>query len=138
MTIHRWQQRLDNYTRAHAQLAAGVALAKSRVLSDLEKQGLVQGFEYTFELAWKVLKDYLSYQGNPDITGSRDAIREAFSLGLINEGEVWMEMISSRNKSSHTYNESIVEEIIAKIIDEYSPLFAALLQKMTQLSERNG
>ncbi|SEF46462.1 Nucleotidyltransferase substrate binding protein like [Algoriphagus boritolerans DSM 17298 = JCM 18970] len=74
----RWQQRLTNYSKALRQLERAVALSRERELSDLEEQGLIQAFEFTHELAWNVLKDFFAFQGNPDITGSRDASREAF------------------------------------------------------------
>ena len=132
----RWVQRLENYTQAFAQLNLAVALSKQRSLSDLEKQGLIQAFEFTHELAWNVIKDYFTYQGNPNITGSRDAVREAFNKGLIEDGEGWMEMIKSRNQTSHTYNLSIANDIVDKIINHYSTLFEIFLQKMRALGER--
>jgi nucleotidyltransferase substrate binding protein (TIGR01987 family) len=89
---------------------------QQRGLSDLEKQGVIQAFEFTHELAWNVMKDYFSWQGNPNITGSRDAIREAFNKGLITEGDGWMEMIKSRNQTSHTYNKLVANEIVEKIL----------------------
>jgi len=106
------------------------------VLNDLLKQGLIQSFELTHELAWNVLKDYAAYQGNPDIRGSRDAAREGFSMGLIQNGEVWMEMIKSRNKTSHTYDEDIANEIFHKIIHEYLPAFMNLREKMESISSK--
>ncbi|WP_150299114.1 nucleotidyltransferase substrate binding protein [Pseudomonas profundi] len=120
----RWVQRLANFKRARARLTSAVELAGTRDLSDLEKQGLIQAFEFVFELAWNVMKDYFLYQGNPAITGSRDAIRQAFKQGLIADGEGWMEMIKSRNQSAHTYNESVANEITDKILDSYHGLFA--------------
>ena len=132
----RWVQRLENYTQAFAQLNLAVALSKQRSLSDLEKQGLIQAFEFTHELAWNVIKDYFTYQGNPNITGSRDAVREAFNRGLIDDGEGWIEMIKSRNQTSHTYNLSIANDIVDKIINHYSTLFEIFLQKMRALGER--
>lgn len=120
----RWVQRLDNYKRARSRLSSAVELAQSRELSELEKQGLIQAFEFVFELAWNVMKDYFLYQGNPAITGSRDAIRTAFKLGLITDGEGWMEMIKSRNQSAHTYNEAVANEINDKILNSYHALFA--------------
>ena len=127
----RWVQRLDNYSKALTQLNTAVALSRQRTLSDLEKQGLIQAFEFTHELAWNVIKDYFFYQGNADITGSRDAVREAFNKGLIQDGENWMEMIKSRNKTSHTYNLSIANEIVEKIINKYYALFDKFLQTMS-------
>ena len=110
----RWQQRLASYHKARQSLVSAVQLAGTRPLSDLEKQGLIQAFEFVFELSWQVMKDYFLYQGNPEISGSRDAIRSAFKNGLITDGEGWMEMIKSRNQTSHTYNESVANEICEK------------------------
>jgi nucleotidyltransferase substrate binding protein (TIGR01987 family) len=132
----RWKQRLANYEKAVLVLLSAVNLTKQRMLSDLEKQGLIQSFEFTHELAWNVMKDYFFYQGNANITGSRDAVRESFSKGLITDGEGWMEMIKSRNQTSHTYNLKIANEIVEKIINQYSELFSIFLQKMNQLKEK--
>jgi nucleotidyltransferase substrate binding protein (TIGR01987 family) len=107
-----WKQRLNNFSLALTQLENAVKLSKSRKLSDLEKQGLIQTFEFTHELAWNVLKDYFDYQGSAElITGSRDATKEAFQKGLIQGGEEWMEMIKSRNQTSHTYNLNVANNI---------------------------
>ncbi|WP_295461058.1 HI0074 family nucleotidyltransferase substrate-binding subunit, partial [uncultured Thiodictyon sp.] len=85
----RWQQRFANYRRAFQQLREAVELAAERPLSRLEQQGLIKTFEFTQELSWNVMKDYFEYQGNTDITGSRDAIREAFRRGLVTDGDTW-------------------------------------------------
>ncbi|SFP45212.1 nucleotidyltransferase substrate binding protein, HI0074 family [Geopseudomonas sagittaria] len=132
----RWQQRLSNYNRALAQLSRGVELAQARPLSELEKQGLIHAFEFVFELAWNVMKDYFLYQGNPAISGSRDAIRTAFKQGLIVDGEGWMEMIKSRNQSEHTYNESVANEIADNIMARYLALFVAFGQHMQSRVEQ--
>lgn len=138
MTIMiRWQQRLENYQKALSQLNAAVNLSLLRELSDLEKQGLIQAFEFTHELAWNVLKDYFNYQGNTSITGSRDAVREAFNKNLIVDGEGWMEMIVSRNKTSHTYNVDVANDIVYKVIHHYAELFNQLLNTMHTLKLRN-
>lgn len=129
----RWQQRLVNYEKALSQLISAVNLSKQRNLSELEKQGLIQAFEFTHELAWNVMKDYFTYQGNTSITGSRDAIRESFSKGLITDGEGWMEMIISRNQTSHTYNLNIANEIVEKIINQYCELFNHFFKHMQSL-----
>lgn len=105
---------------------SAVRLADSRPLSELEQQGLIQAFEFVFELAWNLLKDYFLYQGLADISGPRDAIRTAFKQGLIADGEGWMEMIKSRNLSSHTYDEAIANAICAKILGSYHQLFERL------------
>jgi len=120
----RWKQRLNNFCLALTQLENAVTLSNQRKLSDLEKQGLIQAFEFTHELAWNVMKDYFDYQGNADlITGSRDATKEAFQKGLIQNGDDWMEMIKSRNKSSHTYNLNVANDIVEKIHKSYISLF---------------
>ena len=93
----RWNQRLANYQRALSQLQAAVELRHVRTLSDLEQQGLIQVFEFTHELAWKVMKDYFIDQGDATIIGSRDAVRAAFAVQLVEDGQAWMDMIKSRN-----------------------------------------
>lgn len=128
----RWQQRLNNFDKACNQLEAAITLANQRELSELEQQGLIQAFEFVFELAWNVMKDYFRFQGNPDITGSRDAIRQAFKQELISDGEGWMEMIKSRNRTAHTYNQAIADDIAHKIITHYGELFVSFRTKMKQ------
>lgn len=130
----RWEQRFSRYQQALLQLAEAVALYQQRPLSNIEQQGLIQAFEFTHELAWNVMKDYFVYQGNTSITGSRDAIREAFQKGLITDGENWMETIKSRNKTSHTYQQEIADEIAQKIAAIYFDLFQAFSNKMRTLT----
>ena len=122
----RWQQRFVNYQKALAQLSDAVSLAEERSLSDLEKQGLVQAFEYTHELAWKTLADFLNFQGYSDLFGSKDTVRQAFSIGLLAQGEVWMDMIKSRNQTSHTYNQEVADEIVTAIREQYFKEFMTL------------
>ncbi|RQW84878.1 MAG: nucleotidyltransferase [Geobacter sp.] len=129
----RWQQRFSHYQKALQQLNSAVKLSQQRPLSELEVQGLIQAFEFTHELAWNVMKDYFEYQGNTSITGSRDATREAFRRTLITDGEGWMEMIQSRNKTSHTYNREVADEISAKVIDVYHDLFMAFEKRLQDL-----
>lgn len=129
----RWQQRFNHYQKALQQLSSAVKLSQQRPLSELEEQGLIQAFEFTHELAWNVMKDYFEYQGNTSITGSHDATREAFRRTLITDGEGWMEMIQSRNKTSHTYNQEVADEISAKVTDVYHDLFMAFEKRMQDL-----
>ncbi|MSP53652.1 MAG: nucleotidyltransferase [Gammaproteobacteria bacterium] len=131
----RWQQRLNNLNSALLQLQSAVNLAKERELSLLEQQGIIQAFEFTHELAWNVMKDYAHLQGNMAIAGSRDASREGFKMGLVNDGDVWMEMIKSRNQTSHTYNKSIADQIVAQIQTAYYPAFTVFTEKMESLKE---
>ncbi|MCR9016741.1 nucleotidyltransferase substrate binding protein [Aquiflexum gelatinilyticum] len=131
----RWEQRFENFSKALKQLESAVRLSKERDLSDLEEQGLIQAFEFTHELAWNVMKDYFYYQGNSQITGSRDATREAFKVGLVTDGEGWMEMLKSRNKTSHTYNQETASDIANKIKNWYYKLFLDFEQKMKSIKE---
>ena len=126
----RWKQRFTNYQKALAQLQKFI---DKKELNELEEQGIIQAFEFTHELAWQVMKDYFEFQGNTSITGSRDAVRESFQKGLISNGEVWMEMIKSRNQTSHSYNEAVVKEIKTKIITQYFSLFNEFKTKLTSL-----
>ena len=126
----RWQQRFSNYKKALQQLGEAVALSQSRELSDLEKQGMIQAFEYTHELAWTTLKDFLEYKGQTEIYGSKDASRKAFQLNIIEDGEGWMDMIQSRNKTSHTYNKETAEEIVAAVTTSYYKLFIGLRNRL--------
>lgn len=124
----RWKQRFENFKKAFNELNEAIELKRSRELSKLEKQGLIQAFEYTHELAWNTLKDYFNYQGTINITGSRDASREAFKRNLITDGEVWMDMIQSRNLTSHTYNQTTADAIVKKIDEDYFDQFKSLIQ----------
>lgn len=131
----RWQQRVENYEKALLQLNKAAQLSRERPLSELERQGLIQSFEFTHELAWNVMKDYFTYQGNPEIRGSRDASREAFKNGLISDGETWMDMIVSRNQTSHTYDEKTAVEIAEVILNKYLILFNDFRKKMQKLKK---
>ena len=126
----RWQQRFASYQKALLQLQDAVELSSQRTLTPLEKQGVIQAFEFTHELAWNMLKDFLQDQGNQNIKGSKDATREAFKVELIGDGEQWMAMIQSRNVSSHTYDERTAEQLVQVIIRDYDPLFVALKTEM--------
>jgi len=143
----RWEQRFLNYRKALKKLSEAINYIKKdldekkidieyenteEILEEIIKEGLIQRFEYTYEMAWNVMKDYALYQGNSEISGSRDAIRFAFSSNLIVNGELWMEMIKSRIKTSHTYNEETAEEIYKKILNDYYSLFLDFEQVMEE------
>lgn len=127
----RWRQRLANYRRACGNLKSAIDLAGQRPLTELEKQGLVQSFEFTHELAWNVMKDWLEDQGQPGLTGSKDATREAFARGLITAGQAWMDMIKSRNLSVHTYNAETADQLVRDILDRYAGELLQFLDSMT-------
>lgn len=128
----RWIQRFDNFKRSLKQLELAFVLMDERELNDLEKQGVIQAFEYNYELAWNTIKDFYRYQGVTGIQGSRDAFRLAFERGLISEGDIWMDMIKKRQLTSHTYNEAVVVEILDAIIDDYYHQFIALRDALTE------
>ena len=130
----RWKQRFNNFLRALQTLTEAVELAQTRDLSNLEEQGMIQGFEFTHELAWNVLKDYLEEKGIVGVIGSKDATRLAFKNGLIEDGEAWMEMIKARNLSSHTYNQETADEIVDKVLVRFYPAFEQFLRKFTALA----
>ena len=145
----RWEQSFSNYVKAFEKLSQSVNYiqintvedisndGRSLVLSEMIQEGLIHRFEYTHELAWNVMKDYAAYQGNPNITGSRDAVREAFKMQLIKNGETWMDMIESRNKTSQTYNEGTAIEIFSKILNEFYPVFLEFRSVMEQKRSEN-
>ncbi|KAA0988708.1 nucleotidyltransferase substrate binding protein [Dyadobacter aurulentus] len=133
----RWERRFENYKKALKKLGEAVKLDAERSLSELERQGIIQAFKYTHELAWKVMQDFFVYQGNTEIRGSRDATRQAFSTDLIADGESWMEMVKNRNLTSHTYNEEISEEIYTNIVDRFYPLFMKFQETMERIKFRH-
>ena len=135
----RWQQRFKNYRKAFVKLAQAVELLSGQVnreeaVDELLQEGLIQRFEYTHELAWKVMKDYAEYQGYTDVRGSRDAIRKAMEMGLVDDRR-WMETIEDRNLTVHNYDNEIASEIYEHIMKAYYPLFMSFEQKMQSLVE---
>jgi nucleotidyltransferase substrate binding protein (TIGR01987 family) len=135
----RWIQRFDNFMRAFAQLPDAAAQAKQRKLSELEEQGLIQVFEFTHELAWNTLKDFLEARGTVvKLYGSRDATREAFAAELIVNGEAWMKMIEHRNETSHTYNEKIAAAIVEAILTRYVTEFEGFQRRFLELESQEA
>lgn len=125
----RWKQRYEHFCKAFSQLETAIKIENP---SDTERAGLIQFFEMSFELAWKVLKDYLELEGF-NINSPRAAIKQAFQAQLIEDGHVWMEALSDRNLTMHTYEESIAREIEHKIRTAYYP---ALTQMQNTFSLR--
>ena len=134
INIPRWEQRLDSYHKALARLAEIVGASKKRALNEFERDGLVQRFEFTHELSWKLMKAYAEYQGFDGIGGSRDATRKAIEMSLISDGQSWMDMIKSRNETSHNYDGSMADDVVDSIINRFYPLLAEFYQKMNSLS----
>ncbi|MDQ6859572.1 MAG: nucleotidyltransferase substrate binding protein [Verrucomicrobiota bacterium] len=130
----RWCQRFANFRLALARLKSAATLARERELSDLEQQGLIKAFEFTHELAWNTMKDYVREHGSTSrVHGSRDATREAFALGIIENGDVWMKMIDHRHETAHAYDEKIADEIASVILGTYVEEFAALERQLAAI-----
>ena len=126
----RWKQRFENFKNAFKQLKNAKELQKERDFTELELQGVIQAFEVSQELSWKVLKDFLEAQGKTDLFGSKNAVKEAFNVGLINNGEIWFQMIRSRNMTSHIYDQSEILAILEIILKEYVDAFIDFENKM--------
>ncbi|MBV4356759.1 nucleotidyltransferase substrate binding protein [Pinibacter aurantiacus] len=123
----RWIQRFNNYRKALARLGKAVAITEKRDLSDLEQQGLIQGFEFTFDLAWKTLQDYLRHHNRPNDNGGPNVIiKQALEDGIIKNKEAWKEMKKSRDLTSHTYDSETTDDIAENILDSYYDLFIQL------------
>lgn len=137
----RWIQRLENFSKALEKLNEAAQIMEKELhysveVNDLLKDGLIQRFEYTHELAWNVMKDYAEYQGSTDIRGSRDAIRWALHNGLAND-KAWMKSIEDRNLSSHDYDSMTADSIFIKVIETYLPLFNQFEQTMKEISRND-
>jgi len=131
----RWIQHFDNFTKALKQLTRFIEKGD---LNEMEEQGLIQSFEYTYELAWNLLKDFFEDQGESNVMGSRDAFRLAFKRGLIDAGETWMSMIKSRALTSHTYNEETAHEVIHSIRSEFFGEFVKLQARFETLQQQSA
>lgn len=114
----RWKQRFQNFEKAFLQFDEAVSTIDK--LSVLEKEGLIQRFEYTFELAWKTLKDFLESQ-EVEAKFPRDVIKKGFQYEIISDGEMWMEMLEKRNLMAHTYDEEIFEKAVSQVVNLFYP-----------------
>ena len=125
----RWQYRFHNFSRAYS-LLREAADNDPALLSDLEREGLIRRFEYTFELAWKTLKDRLAYDGIrvPSVT-PRNVIRQAFAAGLIRDGEAWIDMLTDRNAMSHKYDADEFEAVADRVHRRYLRLLGELWER---------
>lgn len=122
----RWKQRFVHFKRAFHLLEQTLAIEQP---SDAERAGLIQFFEISFELAWKLLKDYLENEGYT-VVSPRDAIKQAFQVGILENGHVWLEALMDRNLTVHTYEEKIALAVEQKIRNSYFPALLALFQQL--------
>ena len=126
MTDIRWKQRVDNFDRAFV-LLREVNDRGVGTLSQLEKEGAIQRFEFAFELAWKTIKDYLEQDGIVVKPATpRNVIKEAFAASLIDDGQVWIDMMLHRNLLSHTYNSKTFDEVLKVVSERYFEAFDQL------------
>lgn len=135
----RWIYRFDNYKRAFLLLRDAVETMQQRPLNQLEKEGMIQRFEYTWELAWKTLKDYLEYKGVvlETITPS-EVVKSAFAAKIIDNGKVWMAALDARNLMSHTYDFQVFEETVSEIKKEYLDILGDLYMTLLEKSLENN
>ena len=132
----RWIQRYSNYHKACQKLLEVTEGTRPlEALSELEREGLVQRFEYTFELAWKVLQDLMIYKGYEFMLGPNGAMKMAFEDGMLSNQDGWRKMAKSRNTLSHVYDEDEAEAIMKLVFDEYAPLLKQLDERLNALSQ---
>ncbi|VAX37106.1 Protein of unknown function DUF86, Caur_2869 group [hydrothermal vent metagenome] len=130
----RWTQRLNQYNKALKSLLKDIELAAERTLSDIEQRGLIQAFEYTYELSWNVIKDFYQSIGETEIQGSKDAFRLAFKRGLVSNTSL-IETVKSRQLTSHTYNEETANEIYCDVVNKYHEAFQELADNLQKQKE---
>lgn len=121
----RWKQRFQNYEKAFLNFEETVACIKNSGINKIYVMALIQAYEIAFELAWKTIKDYLEYSG-VKVDTPRETIKEAFLKHILTDGQVWIEMMEARNKTSHTYKEEFANELADEILNNYAQKFAEL------------
>jgi nucleotidyltransferase substrate binding protein (TIGR01987 family) len=133
----RWIQRYNNFHRACQRLVEVTESDRfASDLSELEKEGLIQRFEYTYELAWKTLQDLLLFKGYDFMSGPNGTLKQAFEDGIIVNHDAWRRMGKSRNTVTHTYDEADALAVVEEIFQEYAPLLKVLDEKLTGLSQQ--
>ncbi len=131
----RWQQRFQNFERALRSLEEALAIEQPDVV---QRAGLIQFFEITFELAWKMLKDYLEEQGFTEVKSPRAVLKQAFEVELIGDGHQWLQGLQDRNLTAHTYNEETAVLVENLVRQTYYPLLSQLRQTFSQLQEQTN
>ena len=126
----RWKQRLSNFKNSLSHLEEAVEI---EVPSIVQKAGIIQFFEVSFELAWKTLKDYLESEGFDDVKSPKTTIKKAFEIGLIEDGHLWMEALENRNLAAHTYDDEKAEEIYELICHSYFPMLKRLEMRLEKI-----
>ena len=124
----RWKQRFENFDKSYKLLKK---YSNQEITTELERAGIIQFFEMTFELAWKVLKDYLESEGYM-VKSPRETVKQAFQIGLIDNGHVWIDALSNRNLTTHTYDEKLATKMTSEILNAYLPELDKLYNKLSE------
>ncbi len=117
----RWKQRFENYQKALGRLHEALNALAQEPGNHLYEMATIQAFEFSIELGWKVLKDYLKFQGAQEASLPRDVIRQAFQAQLIQDGQTWIDMLEARNKTSHTYDDAQAAKVVQLIHQQFQP-----------------
>ena len=126
----RWKQRFQNFEKAYNILNRALARYEAEPEDEIVQMALVQAFEFTYELSWNTMKDYLENEGFDEVKNSKQTIRTAFKAELIHDAEKWMEVIQKRNLASHTYNQSVLEETVQYTKEGFFPLARKLYEDL--------
>jgi nucleotidyltransferase substrate binding protein (TIGR01987 family) len=135
-SMPRWIARFEVFKNAVGRLKEIIDLREQRPLSQFECDSIVKRFEFTYEMAWKLMMSYEKDNGITELLGSKDVVRQAFAMSIIENGEAWLEMIDDRNKTSHLYDEEMAADVIDEIVHTYYPLFIELQRKMDQMASK--
>ena len=133
MSDIRWKQRFENYDKALGRLNEALTAVGKEPGNHLYEMATIQAFEFTIELGWKLLKDYLQFQGVKEMPLPREIVRQAFQAQLVTDGQTWIEMLEARNKTSHTYDDAQAAKIVLRIKQDFYP---ALKQVHTDFQEK--
>lgn len=124
----RWKQRFENFDKSYKLLKK---YSDKPITTELERAGIIQFFEMTFELAWKVLKDYLESEGYT-VKSPRETVKQAFQIGVIDNGHVWIDALSNRNLTTHTYDEELANKMTNEILSAYIPELEKMYDKLSK------
>ncbi|WP_252250811.1 nucleotidyltransferase substrate binding protein [Clostridium sp. ZBS13] len=126
----RWKQRFENFDKSYKLLKK---YSNKPITTELERAGIIQFFEMTFELAWKVLKDYLESEGYM-VKSPRETVKQAFQIGLIDNGHIWIDALSNRNLTTHTYDEELADKMTKEILVSYLPELDKMYNRLVEES----
>lgn len=132
----RWMLRLETFSKALARLKEIVEMNHDRGLNEIERDALIKRYEFTYEMAWKLMMSYEKENGLEQIRGSKDIIREAYRFGLIDNAEAWFDMVELRNKTVHNYDEEMATDAVRNITENYYPLLEGLCEKANEAKEK--